>query len=151
MKLGDGIIWTGRVRVRGHPPGYEYARSTYKRGRVLHDDHNGIDPAGLALLGALLMAAPAPAVGITQMEVLAAGVSQAKLPLTDQYASGGQVVNVLYLSTTQPPTQPVTLESVNLYAGAGGSARLAFATLGSIGKTTTLAVTIEWTVTLSGV
>jgi hypothetical protein len=155
VNLRHDLRLRGHVRIYGHKPGYSYARDTYRRGRVLHDRRNSIQAAGLAYIAQMLLADPVndpQKWGITQIGVnndASPPVEVHKADLTDQFTSGASVVNVLYLTSVQPASQPVNLTGATLYLDNGGLTKLATATFATIAKTTLLAVTFEWSIDLS--
>lgn len=159
MKLKNGLQLKGHVRIRGHKPDYEYARDTYQHGDLIHDDHNAIDSGGISYILQMLLADAANEgsgqprkYGITQLGVMdTGGTERAKLDLTDQYVSGSSIVNVLYLTSAQPSGQPYTLDRARLYLDTAGATLLATASYSSYVKNSLIAVTYEWTVTLTGV
>lgn len=153
MKLIQPVTLKGHVRVFGHPPSYRYSRDTYRRGRLLHDKHNAIVAAGLAYICEMLRADPSndpQKYGITQVGLDDSGGTEVhKADLTDQYVSGSSIINVLYLTSSQPASQPVDLEGATLYLDTAGATELATATFTTISKTNLLAATFEWMVTLA--
>lgn len=142
----------GHVRIRVHPAGYVYHRGNYQSGRVLMDDPNTIIPAGRDYLATLLIKdgtnlAYTP--GITQVGLWAGGIERYKADLTDRYTTGSNAVGVLFVTTTQPSGQPYTFNEVRLYANSSGSVYVAQKTGLNIEKNNTLALTVEWTLTLT--
>jgi hypothetical protein len=154
MRLTQAITTSGHVRIYAHDPSYQYSRDTYRRGQVLHDHHNAIQAVGLTYIAQMLMADPVndpQKYGITQIGVKStAGSEVHKADLTDQYVSGTDVINVLYLTSAQPASQPVDLDGATLYLDDGGLTQLATASFSTISKTSLLAVTFEWMLSLTG-
>lgn len=157
VELIERAALSGRVTIRGHDPSYQYARDTYLEGEVLHDDHNAIQAGGIAFILNMLMADPTNATparqyGIVQMGAWSVAPAEVvKADLTDQYISGSSIKSVLYLTSVQPASQPVTLNQARLYLDAAGATLLAIGNFTNIIKTTSLALTLEWTVNLTGV
>lgn len=159
MELRNALQLAGHVRVRAHKPDYQYSRDTYKHGDLIHDDHNAIQSTGIGYILQMLLADAANEgsgqprkYGITQIGVFDTGnVERAKLDVTDQYVSGSSIINVLYLTSAQPAGQPYDLDQARLYLDTAGATLLAIATHSSYNKNSLIAVTYEWTVTLTGV
>lgn len=156
MRLIEQAGLSGFVRIRTHEPGYEYSRESYRTGEIIHEDHNAIQAAGITYILNMLKADPvveARQYGITQMGIHDTGGTQRyKGDLTDQYLStSSTLVNVLYLASLQPAGQPYSLNQARLYLDAGGTVLLATATYGTFSKTSSLAATFEWSITLTGV
>lgn len=132
------------IQLKGH------IKITDDNGQVLYDDHNTIVSGGLAYICTMLLADPTNGgqrFGITQMAVFDAGnVERYRSDLTDQYVSGSSVVNVLYIPANQPATQPVTFTRARLYMDTAGATLLAESPTISIVKTTSLGLTLEWTI-----
>lgn len=156
LEMLEKAVLEGRITIRAHESDYVYSRDTYQAGEVLHDDHNAIQAAGITYILNMLMAdpvnpTPVRQYGITQIGLWStAPLEVHKADLTDQYVSGASVVNVLYLTTTQPASQPVTLNQSRLYLDTAGATLLAIANFSNITKTNLLALTLQWTVTLVG-
>jgi hypothetical protein len=158
VELKNGLQLKGHVRIRGHKPDYQYSRDNYQHGDLTHDDHNAIQSTGIDYICRMLLADAANEgagqprrYGITQMGVLDTGdVERAKLDVTDQYVSGSSIVNVLYLTSAQPAGQPHNLNQARLYLDTAGATLLAIAFHSSYNKNSLIAVTYEWTLTLTG-
>lgn len=155
MNLSHECGLQGRVILREHKKNYEYARETYQSAEVLHDDHNAIQASGIAYILAMLLADPingGQRFGITQIGLIdSGGFERWKADLTDQYISGSSIVNVLYITSVNPPTQPHFVNAARLYLDSGGTTVLATASFTQFQKTSTLALTLEWTINLLGV
>lgn len=155
LEMLENAVLNGHVTIRAHDPDYVYARDTYQAGEIVHDDHNAIQSTGIAYILNMLMAdsvnpSPTRQYGITQIGLWSTAPAEVhKADLTDQYISGSSVVNVLYLTTAQPAAQPVTLSSARLYLDTAGATLLAIASFANISKTNLLALTLQWTLTLT--
>lgn len=159
MQLEQALQLAGHVTIRAHDPDYEYSRDTYQTGEIVHDDHNTIQSSGIAYILAMLLAdatnegsGQPRKFGITQIGLIDTGaIERWKADLTDQYISGSSIVNVLYIASINPPTQPHNVNAARLYLDTAGTTVLATSSYSSFQKTSTLALTLEWTLTLTGV
>jgi hypothetical protein len=139
-----------KLRLRGH---VKITQHTSAGDVVVVDEPNTIIPAGRDYLAGLFLKdgvnlSYSP--GLTQIGLWAGGIERYKADLTDRYITGGSnAVAVLYVPTTQPATQPHTFDEIRLYANTGGSVYVAQKTGLSVAKNNTLALTVEWTLTLS--
>lgn len=120
---------------------------------VVVDEANTIIPAGRDYLTGLLLndgVNRSYSPGLTQIGLWAGGIERYKADLTDRYTTAGSsAVAVLYVPTTQPSGQPYTFNEIRLYANASGSVYVAQKTGLSVAKANTLALTVEWTLTIS--
>lgn len=154
VSLLERAVLSGHVTIRAHAPDWVYDRATLEMGQVLHEDHNAIQTTGIAYILAMLLADPMlepRQYGITQIELLDVTPStRAKLDLTDQYVSGSSIFNVLYLTSIQGNAAP-NLATAKLWLDAGGLTLLALNSFTPFQKTSSLALTVQWTVNLTGV
>ena len=143
IQLEQALQLAGHVTIRAHDPEYAYSRDTYQTGEIVHDDHNTIQSTGIAYILAMLLAdvvneslGQPRKYGITQIGLLDTGaVERWKQDLTDQYISGSSVVNVLYIASINPPTQPHNVNAARLYLDTAGATLLATASFTSFSKT----------------
>jgi hypothetical protein len=151
--MTDGLSVRGRVRVLAHPPGTTYHRDLLEGGRVLVDERNTLNQLGLDHIARMLLADPIndPRLyGITQMALFSGATQVYKDVLTDHYTSGSSVVSVLFLPSTLPVAQPVSVSSARLYVDELGDVLLATKVFDPvISKTSLLSLTLDWTVTLA--
>lgn len=143
MSLKSSLAIRGRVKITQHGPWGSI---------VVVDDENTIIAAGRDYLAGLLLndgTNRAYTPGLTRIGLWAGGVERYKADLTDRYTSGSSVVAVLYVTTTQPAGQPYTFDEIRLYANTSGSTYIAQKTGLNVAKNNTLALTVEWTLTLS--
>jgi hypothetical protein len=154
VEAASNLALRGEVTIRGHDPEYKYARDTFERGGVLWQRKNAIQTAGVQYILSMLLADAVNGglrYGITQIELLdTAPSTRVKQDLTDQYLSGSNVVNILYLTSTQG-NGVANLSSAKLWLDTGGTTLLATNTFTAFQKTSSLALTVQWTVNLTGV
>lgn len=145
-----GVTARGIVTARLHPSGWAFDRAAYRRARIAARFANTVTDAGLAYLTQMLLADPVTdprRYGLTMIGASDASGERLKLDLTDQYASGSQVTNVLYVSSGQPLVQPVDLLAATLYADEGGAVAFAQAAFPvTVTKSSNLALTLEWVI-----
>ncbi len=143
LEYSLSLTLRGHVRITSHGPGGAV---------VVVDGANTIIPAGRDYLAGLFLndgVNRAYTPGLTQIGLWAGGIERYKADLTDRYTSGSSAVAVLYVPTTQPSGQPYTFDEIRLYAGSSGSVYVAQKTGLNVVKNNTLALTVEWTLTLN--
>lgn len=141
--ITEALTLRGHVKITQHGPGGSV---------VVMDSENTIIAAGRDYLTGLLLndgVNRAYTPGLTQIGLWAGGIERYKADLTDRYTNGSSAVAVLFVTTAQPAGQPYTFDEIRLYANTAGSVYVAQKTGLNVAKNNTLALTVEWTLTLA--
>jgi len=142
----------GYVKVYETPKNYVYSRRTYKKLKLLQEGKNTIGTTGKDNLGDNLLyydaeylsgGAATAKYGIKSITLKDGATILQVVTISDQYVISNKLVNIFYIPSYYPATQPATIDNVDI--------SYATKTLSTaINKTEQIGLLFEWEITITG-